>query len=91
MKVLTVKYNHDSDVTKIKFSDDIQYQDWLLKADILQELIAQLTIEYDMLMSIKDFNFRSEWELGSSEYLYEAFSEKVRTAKDDFLTGKSRG
>lgn len=85
MKILTVKYNEMHDNTRIKFSEDIQLCDWLLKADILKDIIIQLEAEYEILMSIKDLDFRNEWELGNLELFHQEYSEAVSRFKNDLL------
>jgi hypothetical protein len=85
MKILTVKYNEMHDNTKIKFSEDIQLCDWLLKADILKDIIIQLEAEYEILMSIKDLEFRNEWELGNLELFHQEYSDAVTKFKSDLL------
>lgn len=85
MKALTVKYDSYTDSTLLKFSNNMQNQDWLVKADILQELIAKLEVEYEMLMSIKDFDFRNAWELGNAEWFYEEYENAVSNFKSDIL------
>jgi hypothetical protein len=85
MKVLTVKYNQLRDNTTIKFSEDIQLCNWLLKADILKDTILKLEAEYEILMSIKELEFRNEWELGNLELFHEEYSDAVSKFKNDLL------
>lgn len=85
MKVLTVKYNQLHDNTTIKFSEDIQLCDWLLKADILKDTINQLQAEYEILMSIKELEFRNEWELGNLVLFHEEYSDALSEFKNNLL------
>lgn len=85
MKILTVKYNELHDNTRIKFSEDIQLCDWLTKADVLKDIIIQLEAEYEILMSIKDIDFRNEWELGNLELFHQEYSDAVTRFKNDLL------
>lgn len=89
MKVLTIKYNELHDQTKIKFSDEMQGCDWLLKADILKDIIIQLEAEYEILLSIKELGFRNEWELGNLELFHQEYSEAVSKFKNELLIKKS--
>jgi len=36
--------------TKIKFTDEFESQNWVLKADILKDAISDLTDKYDQIL-----------------------------------------
>jgi len=39
--------------TKIKFTDEFESQNWVLKADILKDAISDLTDKYDQILKDK--------------------------------------
>jgi hypothetical protein len=51
MKVLSVSWNPDKDVTKIKFNDEFLSSDWTVRADVLKDLIVDLTDMYEEMLS----------------------------------------
>ena len=61
MKVMTVTWNENSDVTRLKFADDFKYSDWLVKMDVLKDMIEDLTFHYNTMISIKDWDERSDY------------------------------
>jgi hypothetical protein len=40
----------ERDETKIKFTDEFENQNWVLKADILKDAISDLTNKYDQIL-----------------------------------------
>jgi hypothetical protein len=52
MKVLKVSWNEYDDVTTIKFSDEFKSSNWLVKLDVLKDLINDLTSHYDLIVSL---------------------------------------
>jgi hypothetical protein len=51
MRVLSVSWDSERDVTKIKFNNDFLASDWTVRADVLQDLIHLLTIAYEGMLS----------------------------------------
>jgi len=51
MKVLSVSWNPDKDVTKLKFNDEFLSSDWTVRADVLKDLISDLTDMYEEMLS----------------------------------------
>ena len=58
---MTVTWNENSDVTRLKFADDFKYSDWLVKMDVLKDMIEDLTFHYNTMISIKDWDERSDY------------------------------
>lgn len=55
MKVLSVSWDADRDVTKLKFNEHFLASDWIVRADVLKDLIHDLTVMYDgMLTKLND-------------------------------------
>ena len=55
MRVLSVSWDADRDITKLKFNDEFLSSDWTVRADVLKDLIADLTEMYEgMLSPIKE-------------------------------------
>jgi hypothetical protein len=46
MRVLSVSWDPSSDLTKLKFNDEFLFSDWVLRADILRDLVYDLTDKY---------------------------------------------
>lgn len=51
MKVLSVSWNPNKDVTKLKFNDEFLSSDWTVRADVLKDLISDLTDMYEGMLS----------------------------------------
>jgi hypothetical protein len=47
MRVLSVTWSDARDLTKIKFSDEFLSSDSLVRADILYDLVCELSAKYD--------------------------------------------
>lgn len=65
MKVLTATWNGQSDLTKIKFADDFKSSDWVVKLDVLSDLIGELESHYNEILRLdweerKSHNFELE-------------------------------
>jgi hypothetical protein len=55
MRVLSVSWDADRDITKLKFNEHFLASDWVVRADVLQDLIHDLTVMYEgMLTKPKD-------------------------------------
>jgi hypothetical protein len=50
MRVLSVSWNPESDVTKLKFNDDFLSSDWTVRADVLKDLVVELTDMYEGML-----------------------------------------
>jgi hypothetical protein len=55
MKVLKATWNGESDLTKIKFADEFKNADWVVKLDVLADLIGELESHYSEIL-------RLDWE-----------------------------
>lgn len=54
MKVANVSWSATEDVTKINFSQEFLKSDWVVKADVLQDLLGMIEEEY---MKVLDPNY----------------------------------
>ena len=43
MRVCSISWNGNSDVTKIKYSDEFATSDWIVKADVLKDCILMMS------------------------------------------------
>ena len=72
LRVLSVTWSGTSDITKVKFNDDFLKTDWVVKADILKDLIYIFEQQYDEIlgndMHSKDAVKRSEEILRNWKY-----------------------
>jgi hypothetical protein len=50
MRVLSVSWSPSTDLTKIKFTDEFLSSDWVVRADILRNLVYDLTAKYDQTL-----------------------------------------
>jgi hypothetical protein len=55
MRVLSASWKHQTDITKIKFSDEFKNSDWVVKLDVLSDLIGELESHYNEIL-------RLDWE-----------------------------
>tara|TARA_R110000868_G_scaffold293997_8_gene554497 strand:- start:102 stop:302 length:201 start_codon:yes stop_codon:yes gene_type:complete len=53
MRVLSVSWSPNSDITKLKFSDEFLSSDWIVRADVLKDLIQELVPMYNGMMTPK--------------------------------------
>ena len=51
MRVLSVSWDHERDITKLKFNDHFLASDWTLRADVLKDLIFDLTVMYEGMLT----------------------------------------
>jgi hypothetical protein len=51
MRVLSVSWDADRDITKLKFNEHFLASDWTVRADVLQDLIHNLTVMYEGMLS----------------------------------------
>jgi len=72
LKILSVSWNGNSDITKVKFNEEFLTTDWVVKADILKDLICIFEQQYDEIlgndMHSKDAVKRSEEILRNWKY-----------------------
>jgi hypothetical protein len=51
MRVLSVSWDGNRDVTKLKFNDEFLSSDWTVRADVLKDLIVDLTDMYEEMLA----------------------------------------
>ena len=51
MRVLSVSWSPSSDITRLKFSDEFLSSDWIVRADVLKDLIEELVPMYNAMMT----------------------------------------
>jgi len=51
MRVLSVSWDANRDITKLKFNDEFLGSDWVVRADVLQDLIHDLTVMYEGMLT----------------------------------------
>jgi hypothetical protein len=59
---MTVVWNENSDVTRLKFADDFKDSDWVVKLDVLKDMIGDLTYHYNSILGIDNWDSRSEYD-----------------------------
>ena len=52
MRVLSVTWNGNQDITKVKFSDDFLSSNWTVKTDVLKDVIEELSYMYNGLLTL---------------------------------------
>ena len=67
MRVLSASWDNQIDLTKIKFNDDFQNSDWLVKLDVLSDLINMLEDKYNKILSTKDWDERNNINLSEEK------------------------
>ena len=67
MRVLSASWDNQVDLTKIKFNDDFQNSDWLVKLDVLSDLINMLEDKYNKILSTKDWDERNNINLSEEK------------------------
>jgi hypothetical protein len=55
MRVLSVSWSPESDVTKLKFTDEFLSSDWIVRADVLKDLVGDITQMYQETV-MEEFN-----------------------------------
>lgn len=51
MRVLSVSWDAERDITKLKFNDDFLSSDWTVRADVLKDLLCEIQEMYDGMLS----------------------------------------
>ena len=67
MRVLSASWDNQIDLTKIKFNDDFQNSDWLVKLDVLSDLINMLENKYNKILNTKDWDERNNINLSEEK------------------------
>jgi hypothetical protein len=72
LKVLSVSWNANSDITKIKFTEEFLTVDWIVKADVLKDLAYIIENQYQSVLDnsepVKWSNKKTEEILRSWKY-----------------------
>jgi hypothetical protein len=72
MRVLSVSWNGNSDITKVKFTEEFLEDNWIIKADILKDLIHIFQKQYDEILTsdipVAEATNRSEQVLRNWKY-----------------------
>ncbi len=50
MRVLSVSWNPERDITKIKFTAEFLASDWIVRADVIQDLLHDIRKLYDEIL-----------------------------------------
>jgi hypothetical protein len=50
MRVLSVSWSPSTDLTKVKFTNEFLSSDWVVRADVLRDLVYDLTAKYDQTL-----------------------------------------
>jgi hypothetical protein len=67
MRVLSASWDNQADITKITFNEDFKNSDWLVKLDVLSDLIISLEDKYNKIISIKDWDERNKFNLSEEK------------------------
>jgi len=51
MRVLSVSWDGERDITKLKFNNEFLSSDWTVRADVLKDLISEMTDMYDGMLT----------------------------------------
>ena len=51
MRVLSVSWDGERDITKLKFNNEFLSSDWTVRADVLKDLIFDLTNMYEGMLT----------------------------------------
>jgi len=51
MRVLSVSWNPDKDVTKLKFNDEFLSSDWTVRADVLKDILEEISEMYEQMLT----------------------------------------
>jgi len=52
MKVITGSWNNKTDKTKVKFTEYFAGEDWIVKLDVLSDLIKELQDHYNEILNL---------------------------------------
>jgi len=50
MRVLSVSWSPERDITKLKFTDEFLSSDWVVRADVLKDLVYEIQKMYDEIL-----------------------------------------
>jgi hypothetical protein len=51
MRVLSVSWHPDKDVTKLKFNDEFLSSDWTVRADVLKDILEEISEMYEQMLT----------------------------------------
>jgi len=51
MRVLSVSWNPDKDVTKLKFNDEFLSSHWIVRADVLKDILEEISEMYEQMLT----------------------------------------
>ena len=51
MRVLSVSWDGERDITKLKFNNEFLSSDWTVRADVLKDLLDEIQEMYDGMLS----------------------------------------
>jgi hypothetical protein len=72
MRVLSVSWNGNSDITKVKFTEEFLTIDWVVKADVLKDLAYIIENQYQSILDnsepVKWSNKKTEQVLRNWKY-----------------------
>jgi hypothetical protein len=52
MRVLSVTWNNELDKTKVTYTNEYSSEDWIVKLDILTDVISELTDQYNAILEM---------------------------------------
>ena len=53
MRVLSVSWNPERDITKLKFTAEFLSSDWIVRADVIKDLVYEIQEMYDEILEEK--------------------------------------
>jgi hypothetical protein len=51
MRVLSVSWHPNKDVTKLKFNDEFLSSDWIVRADVLKDILGEISEMYEQMLT----------------------------------------
>ena len=51
MRVLSVSWHPDKDLTKLKFNDEFLSSDWIVRADVLKDILGEISKMYEQMLT----------------------------------------
>ena len=52
MRVLSVTWNNELDKTKVTYTNEFSSEDWIVKLDVLKDVILELTDQYNAILGM---------------------------------------
>lgn len=62
MRVLTISWDDDLDITKITYNHQFSESDWIVRADVLRDAVGMLTEKYEAIFTEKGMSGYKELE-----------------------------